>query len=148
MDSRRRLSMERVSNQPSVLGPGTFQHALIQVEFPESLASEFGRSESFHRGAQSLRALRSLKACQREVRLEGASFGRNAERFELHFDGGDECGELRAGFDAGPQDARAARAGEKTQAGETRFDRGKAGKIAERLAYVLDLFRRNLTDKF
>src|SRR4029077_11525290 len=140
--------MKRVSDQPSVLGPGAFQHALIEVKFPEGFASELWRSELFYCGAQGLCALRSFNACQREVRLEGAFFGRNAEGFELHFDRGDERGELRACFDAGPKNTRAARAGKKPEAGETQFNWGKAGKTAERLSYAFDLLGRNLADKF
>lgn len=140
--------MEWIGNRPSVLGAGAFQHALIEVIVLAGLASEFGCTENLDCGGQGLRGLRSLKAREREVRVEGALFGRNAQRFEFHFDGGYEGRELRAPFDACPENARAARAGEKSQASEAQFDWRKAGKVAERVAYAFDVFRRNLADKF
>ena len=146
--SRRRLSQKGVSHQPSVLGAGAFKHALIEVKFPERLPSEFGRFQGLDCRAQGLRALRSLKACQSEMRLEGTFFRRNAKLLELHLYGSDYRGELRARFYARPKNARAPRAGEKSQAGEAHFDWGEARNIPERLAYTFDLFGRNLTDKF
>src|SRR5690349_5601106 len=80
--------------------------------------------------------------------LKGTLFRRNAKPLEFHFYGGDYGGELGARFDARPKDARAARAGEKSQAGEAHFDWGETRKLVQRLTYTVDLFSGNLTKEF
>ena len=82
------------------------------------------------------------------MRVERTFLRCNAEGLEFHFDGSDHRGQLWPRFDTRPKNARAARAGEKSQAGEAHFDWGETWKLAERSADLFDLFSGNLTDKF
>src|ERR1700739_1941046 len=75
-------------------------------------------------------------------------FRSKAERPKFHLDGGGEFSELRVSFDAGPKNARAARAGEKAESCESYRDRSEIRKLAERVASLFKLLWRNLADKF
>src|ERR1700719_88769 len=148
MDSRRRLPGKRVGDEASVLRPGTFQHALVEVEFPESFLSEFRPSHSFNCFSEGLCTLRRFKARKREVRMKGALFRSNAERRKFHLDGCGEFSKFRVGFDAGPKDTRAERAGEEAQPRELHRDWAETRKLDERAASLFQLLWRNLADKF
>src|SRR5580700_1821944 len=82
------------------------------------------------------------------MRMKGALFRRNAERRKFHLDGCGEFSKRRVSLDAGPKDARATRAGEKTQPRESHRNRMETRKLAERAANLFQFLWRNLTDKF
>jgi hypothetical protein len=77
-----------------------------------------------------------------------ALFGGNAQRVELRFDSAGKRGQLGIGFDASPKNARAARTGEKSQAGKAQHDGMERGEVAERLANLFDRLQRNFADEF
>src|SRR5690348_5310733 len=80
--------------------------------------------------------------------LERPLFRGNTERFELHLDRRGELGKGRPAFYSRPEDAWAARAGEKTKPRKTHRDWIKVRNSAERRTNLLELFGGNLADEF
>ncbi len=72
------------------------------------------------------------------MRGEGALFARDAQRLERCLDGGGKRGEFRAGFDSGPEHARAALVWEKSQAAENSWE-WRSGERCEASAGLISL---------
>src|SRR5580704_11903766 len=123
---------ERKCCQPSIFRAAGFQNALIEMKFLRGGRAEFEVAALLDGGMQGFESARRVESREREMRREGAFLARDAKRSKSRVDCGGQRGEIRPGFDAGPEHARAAIIRKKSQAAKIHGDGSAAGKGRKR----------------